>query len=96
MKNVLMLMICLMLAGGSTSPVYSRQETTPASRAVHEVVEELQQIYSTDMMLGKPLEVDHLKIIPLATVGIGYGQRGVPEGHSAARGTAGIVSPVGV
>src|SRR5438093_246725 len=48
------------------------------------------------IMLGKPLEVDHLKIIPLATVGIGYGQRGVSEDRNATRGAGGIVSPVGV
>jgi len=73
MKNVPVLMVCLALAGGITSPVHSLQETTPSRMAVREVVEEFKQVYSTDIMLGKPLEVDHLKIIPLATVGIGYG-----------------------
>jgi uncharacterized spore protein YtfJ len=76
--------------------VHSLQETTPSSLAVREVVEELKQVYATDIILGKPLEVDHLKIIPLATVGIGYGQRGVSEDRNTTRGAGGIVSPVGV
>jgi uncharacterized spore protein YtfJ len=67
-----------------------------SSTAGRAVVEELQQVYATDIVLGKPLEVEQLKIIPLATVGIGYGQRSVPEDHSGARGAVGMVSPVGV
>src|SRR5713101_9385393 len=95
MKNLPVLIVCLALAGGITSPVHSLQETTPSSMAVRDVVEEFKQVYSTDIILGKPLEVDHLKIIPLATVGIGYGQRGVSEDRNATRGAGGIVSPVG-
>ena len=49
MKNVPVLMVCLALAGGITSPVHSLQETTPSRMAVREVVEELKQVYSTDI-----------------------------------------------
>ncbi len=96
MKNFLVLLVYLTLAGDVTSPVYGLQKTTPSSITVREAVEELKQVYSTDIILGKPLEVDHLKIIPIATVGIGYGQRGVPEDRSATWGAGGVLSPVGV
>ena len=96
MKNVLVLLVYLALAGGVTSPVYGLQETTPSSMAVRETMEEFKQVYSADIILGKPLEVDHLKIIPITTVGIGYGQRGVSEDRSATWGAGGVLSPVGV
>jgi uncharacterized spore protein YtfJ len=51
---------------------------------------------ATEVTLRKPLEIDGLKIIPLATVGIGYGQRTAAPGAEALHGVGRILSPVGV
>jgi uncharacterized spore protein YtfJ len=64
--------------------------------ALRDAVEELRQLYSTEVTLGKPLEIDGLKIIPLATVGTGYGQRTPAPGAEVLRGAGGVLSPVGV
>jgi uncharacterized spore protein YtfJ len=46
--------------------------------------------------LGKPLNIVGFKIIPLATMGIGYGQRTAIPGAEALREVGGVFSPVGV
>ena len=57
---------------------------------------ELKKAYSTDVIIGKPLEVDELKIIPLATVGAGIGQQTKQLGVDNMRGVASLMIPAGV
>jgi uncharacterized spore protein YtfJ len=60
------------------------------------VVAELKQVYSTEIMMGKPVEVNGLKLIPLATVGFGYGRQGEQAGKEMTQGTGGVMIPVGI
>ena len=65
----------------------------PDTRAA---VEELKNAYSTDAIIGKPLVVDELKIIPLATVGAGIGRHATQPGVENMRGAASLMIPAGV
>jgi uncharacterized spore protein YtfJ len=65
----------------------------PDTRAAFE---ELKNAYSTDVIIGKPIEVDELKIIPLATVGAGIGQHATQPGVYDMRGAASLMIPAGV
>lgn len=48
------------------------------------------------MVLGEPLDVQGMKIIPVALIGVGLGeQRGDPRGNMS-RGGGAVISPVGV
>jgi uncharacterized spore protein YtfJ len=64
--------------------------------AIQAVIAELKQVYSTEIMMGKPVEVNGLKLIPLATVGFGYGQHEGQPGKEQAQGAGGVMIPVGV
>jgi uncharacterized spore protein YtfJ len=76
--------------------LYSHAEAGELDPAVRDALAELKQLYATEITLGKPLEIDGFKIIPLATVGIGYGQRPRTPDGEAVQGAGGVLSPVGV
>jgi uncharacterized spore protein YtfJ len=61
-----------------------------------EVIDELKQLYATEITLGKPLAIDGVKIIPLATIGVGFGQRIAAPNREGLRGAGGVLSPVGI
>ena len=65
-------------------------------RAATKPVDELQKAYSTDVIIGKPLKVDELKIIPLATVGAGVGRHAMQPGADNMHGAASLMIPAGV
>jgi uncharacterized spore protein YtfJ len=89
--------IAWLIAVLSLMPVIQVRATAndfdPPSR---ELIEELKQLYATEITLGKPLEIDGLKIIPLAAIGVGFGQRiGAPD-CEVLRGAGGALSRVGI
>jgi uncharacterized spore protein YtfJ len=72
--------------------------TTPIDQAatLTSILETLQTGYSTRMVLGEPMDVQGIKISPVALIGVGVGeQRGDPR-ESMSRGGGAIISPVGV
>ena len=96
MKYTVLLTMCLAAVLGILPAVGGMPRAATLDPALRESVEELKRVYATEMVLGKPLELEGLKIIPLATVGLGYGQRqGTPE-QGALHGVGGVLSPVGV
>jgi uncharacterized spore protein YtfJ len=96
MKHTVLLTVCVAALLGILPAVGGMPRAAPLDSALRESVEELQRVYATEIVLGKPLELDGLKIIPVATVGFGYGQRqGTPE-QGALHGVGGVLSPVGV
>jgi hypothetical protein len=44
-----------------------------ANATLRDTLEEVRRIYATDIVLGKPLEIEGLKIIPLANKGLQIG-----------------------
>jgi uncharacterized spore protein YtfJ len=96
MKQTVLLTMCLAAVLGLLPAVGGMPHAATLDPALRESVEELKRVYATEIVLGKPLELEGLKIIPLATVGLGYGQRqGTPE-QGALHGVGGVLSPVGV
>jgi uncharacterized spore protein YtfJ len=76
--------------------LHGRVGASDVDPALRDALAELKQLYATEITLGRPLEIDGFKIIPLAMVGIGYGQRAATPDGEAVQGAGGVVSPVGV
>jgi len=96
MAKILWYTTCLVIVLSLTLAMRDVASPDAPDPALRDAVEELRKLYSTEVTLGKPLEIDGFKIIPLATVGIGYGQRTATPGAEALRGAGGVLSPVGV
>jgi uncharacterized spore protein YtfJ len=87
-------MVCLSFVISAT--VIAQTEENVIDASVRTAVEELKGMYSAEIIMGTPLEVNGLKIIPLATVGVGYGQHGMPSDTQKMQGAGGILNPVGI
>jgi uncharacterized spore protein YtfJ len=96
MATILRYTTCLVIVLNLTIAMRGVASTDVPDPALRDAVEELRKLYATEVTLGKPLEIDEFKIIPLATVGIGYGQRTAAPGAEALQGAGGVLSPVGV
>lgn len=96
MRALRLFSICTTVILGGALTVYGSSHQTSLDPALRDAVEALQQVYATDIVLGAPLEIGAVKIIPLATVAIGYGQKQGAKEKGPSLGTAGLVSPVGV
>ncbi len=92
----MLLFICTLVILGGTLTVYGTSHHTALDTSLRDAVEALQQIYATDVVLGEPLEIGAVKIIPLATVAIGYGQKQGAKAQDLTLGTAGLMSPIGI
>lgn len=86
LAKILRYTTCLVIVLSLTIAMRGVASTDAPDPALRDAVEELRNLYSTEVTLGKPLEIDAFKIIPLATVGIGYGQRMTAPGAEALRG----------
>ncbi len=75
---------------------YASQGYSSISPSLSEVLTDLEKVYATKIILGTPLEIDDFKIIPLVTVGIGYGQQIMDQEGGTIQGTGGVLSPVGI
>jgi uncharacterized spore protein YtfJ len=72
--------------------------------SIQAVLERLKAIYSTEIILGTPLEVDGQKIIPLAIAGFAFGQQGDAEyrgrmnvkAQGETYGAGGVMIPIGI
>jgi uncharacterized spore protein YtfJ len=96
MGTIARLSTWLMVIFSLATVVHGHAGTDAPDALMREAVEELKQLYATDITLGTPLEIEGFKIIPLATVGVGLGHRtGAPE-REAFWGAGGVLSPVGV
>ncbi|MCP4626228.1 MAG: hypothetical protein GY850_22360 [bacterium] len=95
MRKLLISVICALLLANVTRIANGEPNfnDNPDTRAA---VDELKNAYSTDVIMGKPMEVDELKIIPLATVGAGIGQLATQPGVDNMRGAASLMIPAGV
>ncbi len=60
------------------------------------ILEALQTGYSTRMVLGEPMDVQGIKIIPVALIGVGIGEQRGDQRESISRGGGAVISPVGV
>ena len=81
MKNRLAFMVTMsivlsvvLITIGVSAQEESGMDALDAS--IQAALEELKRIYSTEIIMGTPMEVNELKIIPLAIAGFGFGQQG--------------------
>ncbi|HWP48632.1 MAG TPA: hypothetical protein VNM22_15865 [Candidatus Limnocylindrales bacterium] len=72
--------------------------TPPVDQAatLTSILETLQTGYSPRMVLGEPMDVEGIKIIPVALIGVGIGEQKGDQGGSMSRGGGAVISPVGV
>jgi uncharacterized spore protein YtfJ len=92
------ILICFLASQCFSPPALAAtdQARAESSNPSADTLEELKSLYSTEIILGQPLEVEGVKIIPLATIGIGFGRRDASKDQGELRGAGGVVSPVGV
>jgi hypothetical protein len=75
MAQIFGIVVCCVIMLSLSTAAASQADTSAPDPVVGEAVEDLKKLYSTEAILGKPLEIEGLQIIPIATVGVGYGQR---------------------
>ena len=97
MKRMLIGLFSLMLVFGVTAASGAEPEIAVEDEAsARMLIEKLQTAYSAEVIMGTPLEVNDMKIIPLATVGIGYGGHEMPSDEQRMSGTGGVLTPAGI
>ena len=95
MKKFLIILICL-LTVISIAKIAKGESVTTDDTDIRAAVDKLKKAYSTEVIMGKPIQVNELKIIPLATIGIGLGWQGKQLDSNNMQGAGSIVIPVGV
>jgi len=100
--TLLVLVSIVTLAGGAMAQEKSSTVINEAS--IQAALERLKAIYSTEIIIGTPLEVDGRKIIPLAIAGFAFGQQDDAEyrgkmnvkAQGGVHGAGGIMIPIGI
>jgi uncharacterized spore protein YtfJ len=90
--SILYLAVVLSLAW----PGYGRSQTDTSDAPLREALEAWRGFAQTEVILGQPRRLEGVTIIPVATVGMGFGQRQEPSDRRALVGAGGVLSPVGV
>lgn len=103
MKYKILAAMVLLLAGisgGKMIAVAAAENPTKLSvnPEIQTALRGLNLIFTEKMVLGKPLEVQGLTLVPVATVGLGFGSGAAPgtEGPDRMAIGGGIASPAGV
>ncbi len=105
MKKCLIFVVCvLLMMSAEAVTVKAAAQENPGNAvldaSIQAVLEELKNLYSTEIILGSPMEVNGLKIIPLAIAGFAFGECGgceyMGKGQGKLGGAGGVMSPVGV
>ena len=95
MKKFLIILICSSIVI-SIAKIAKGESVTTDDTDIRAAVDKLKKAYSTEVIMGKPIQVNELKIIPLATIGIGLGWQGKQLDSNNMQGAGSIVIPVGV
>lgn len=86
--------------GGAAEENKTLPQTPPTSAeqaaALADVLDALQARYSTRLVLGEPMDVQGMKIIPVTLVGWGVGEQKGAQQKDILWGGGGVISPVGV
>ena len=96
MRTALLFTIGLVCVLVLTPVVRGNARADAPEAPLRNAMEVLKRAYATEIVLGHPLEIEGLKIIPLATVGMGFGQQQGSSKQGAILGAGGLLSPVGV
>ncbi len=94
MKKSLSIVFGIALVVSLTAFAYG-EESAPED-AIEKAFGLFQSVYSSKVVAGTPIEVNGLKLIPLATVGIGFGPYEDVDNVERIAGTGGVLMPVGV
>ena len=96
MKKFWMVILCLALSLGFAPEVLAASEKTLQDVAVQRALETVKQAYSDQIIVGQPIEVNGLKLLPLATVGVGVGPYQKSPDREELTGVGGVLIPIGV
>lgn len=96
MKKFRILMLCMVLIVGIVSEIPAASENTVQDAAVQRALETVRQAYSDQIIVGRPIEVNGLTLLPLATVGVGVGPYEKQPERETLAGAGGLLIPVGV
>ncbi|MBD3306184.1 hypothetical protein GF339_07330 [candidate division KSB3 bacterium] len=97
MKHVLIGVWCLCLSMGWIAMGEAAEQEAAETARIERALEQLTWVSpETELVVGKPIEVNGLKLIPLATVGMGIGQSEARPDAATMAGAGGILMPVGV
>lgn len=103
MKCKILAAVVLLLVGiigGKMVAVAAAENPTelPANQEMQAALRALNRIFTEKMVLGEPLEVQGITLVPVATVGLGFGSGAAPDAEGPGRGAmgGGIASPAGV
>lgn len=90
------LCLCLILCLSLWNAPNGYTRSLPDASSLQQALEQLEQTYSAELVLGTPLEVNGVKLIPLATVGFGSGEHALSPDSGKSEGMGGVVIPTGV
>ena len=96
MKHLRVFIVCVAIVTGGITVAYGEPEVIAEETTIQEMLDSLKEAYSTELVMGTPIEVNELKIIPLATVGIGFGPQKIQAEREIITGVGGILMPVGI
>jgi uncharacterized spore protein YtfJ len=100
--SIVVILSSLMMLS-SIVPAASPPSDSAIDDSIQQTLEEVKHVYATELVMGTPLEINDLKIIPLATAGFGFGIQRGPEGADGEqdvaqpglmRGGGGVLTPV--
>jgi uncharacterized spore protein YtfJ len=96
MRDSLLSILCLIVTLSLVSPGHGWAQTNTSDARLREALEAWRGFAQTEVILGQPLRLESVTIIPVATVGMGFGQRQQTSGRQDLLGAGGVLSPVGV
>ena len=97
MKTLTLFMLCaLLLSIVFCVSVVPASRSPEESATVQAALQNFKQTYSAELIIGEAMEVNGLKIIPLATAGLGVASQNIHDNGSAIPGIGGLMMPVGV
>ncbi len=96
MKRIVMSVLCTVCVLGTGTISRAVVPHDAETQAIRRTLEELKQVYSAELVMGTPMEVNGLKILPVATVGVGYGEHDLEGMNANGRGVGGVLNPVGI
>lgn len=89
-------MLCLFFIVSMSIHALAESELRSEDPSIQVALETLKNAYSAEIVIGSPIEVNGLKIIPLATVGVGVGPYDVQSDKTRLAGAGGLLMPIGV
>ncbi len=96
MKKIGIFFVYVVCVLSMTALISADSSPDSEQAAVQAALNTFKNAYSTEIVIGKPIEVNNLKLIPLATVGVGFAPYQTHREQAELKGAGGVLMPVGI